>query len=118
MPAMFRLVFRIRVDVLNFLVKRPWVQNVSSLQNLEVIYTVLGEDTYRLCLHPILTHVQCIYIHKICIKCITLYLHAICIYIYVVMKFLINRKKKNKSYLHVFYYQLVYLETQHLISLI
>ena len=37
--AMFRLVFRIRVDMLNFLVKRPWGQNVSLLQNLEVIYT-------------------------------------------------------------------------------
>ena len=39
MLAMFRLAFRIRVDMLNFLVKRPWGQNVSLLQNLEVIYT-------------------------------------------------------------------------------
>ena len=34
MLAMFRLVFRRRVDMLNF----PWGQNVSLLQNLEVIY--------------------------------------------------------------------------------
>ena len=52
MLAMFRLVFRVRVDILNFLVKRPWGKNVSLLQNLEVIYTILGEDTNRLCLHP------------------------------------------------------------------
>ena len=39
MLAMFRLVFRIRVDMLNFLVMRPWGQNISLLQNLEVIYT-------------------------------------------------------------------------------
>ena len=37
---MFRLVFRIRVDMLNCLVKGPWGQNVSLLQNFEVIYTL------------------------------------------------------------------------------
>ena len=36
MLAMFRLVFRIRVDVLNFLEKRPWGQNVSLLQTLKL----------------------------------------------------------------------------------
>ena len=34
--AMFRLVM---VDTLNFLVNRPWSQNVSLLQNFEVTYT-------------------------------------------------------------------------------
>ena len=41
MLAMFRLVFRIRVDMLYFLVKRPWGQNVSLLQNLKVIIRFL-----------------------------------------------------------------------------
>ena len=41
MLAMFRLVFRIRVDMLSFLVKRPWGQKVSLLQTLKLIIRFL-----------------------------------------------------------------------------
>ena len=44
MLAIFRLVFKIRIDMLTFLVKRPWGQNVSLLQILEVIYTFSDSD--------------------------------------------------------------------------
>ena len=41
MLAMFRLVFRIGVDMLNVLVKRPWGQNVSLLQTLKLFIRFL-----------------------------------------------------------------------------